>query len=355
MSLSVDIEKNLGGFRLDVKFEAEAGEALALLGAAGCGKSLTLRCIAGIEKPDRGRIVLNGRVLFDSERHINLKPQKRRVGYLFQQYALFPNMTVYQNIAAGARHLPDTDARVREKIDALRLTGLEHMRPANLSGGQQQRVALARILINEPEALLLDEPFSALDSYLRWELEIELTDTLSAFGGPSLFVSHSREEVFRLCHRVCVLSEGRSEGIRDVTKLFAHPETRASCLLSGCKNLSRITRLGGGRVRAEDWGVELETGAQGDKGLDGIAYIGVKSRHLNPAAPDGKDKNAFPCTIARIVEDERRYIVVLASPAGREGYSLLNMTAGAELGARLREGDALTVAIAPEDIMLLRE
>ena len=156
MSLYVDIEKRLGAFRLQSKFEV-AGETLALLGASGCGKSMTLKCIAGIVTPDRGRIVLNGRVLFDSEKKIDLTPQQRRVGYLFQQYALFPNMTVEQNILCGIREGSRAEKRAlaAEKIRMFRLEGLEKKHPAQLSGGQQQRVALARILCSEPQALLL--------------------------------------------------------------------------------------------------------------------------------------------------------------------------------------------------------
>ena len=189
MSLYVDIEKRLGAFRLQSKFEV-ADETLALLGASGCGKSVTLKCIAGIMTPDRGRIVLNGRVLFDSEKKIDLTPQQRRVGYLFQQYALFPNMTVEQNILCGIREGRRSEKRAlaAEKIRMFRLEGLEKKHPAQLSGGQQQRVALARILCSEPQAILLDEPFSALDSYLKWELE--LGELLGAFDGPILWVSH---------------------------------------------------------------------------------------------------------------------------------------------------------------------
>ena len=153
---------------------------------------MTLKCIAGIEKPDRGTITLDGRVLFDSEKHINLTPQQRRVGYPFQQYALFPNMTAAQNILCGIR--TGSRAEKKEKLAALlrtfRLEGLEKKLPAQLSGGQQQRVALARILASEPQAILLDEPFSALDSYLKWELELELGELLGAFDGPILWVSH---------------------------------------------------------------------------------------------------------------------------------------------------------------------
>ena len=151
---------------------------------------MTLKCIAGIEKPDRGTTTLDGRVLFDSEKHINLTPQQRRVGYPFQQYALFPNMTAAQNILCVIR----TGSRTEKKetlaalLRTFRLEGLEKKLPAQLSGGQQQRVALARILASEPQAILLDEPFSALDSYLKWELE--LGELLGAFDGPILWVSH---------------------------------------------------------------------------------------------------------------------------------------------------------------------
>ena len=157
MSLSVDIEKKLGAFHLRSQFEAP-DETMALLGASGCGKSMTLKCIAGIVTPDRGRIVLGGRVLFDSEKKINLPPQQRRVGYLFQQYGLFPNMSVEQNILCGIRSGDKAEKRrvLAEKIRMFRLEGLEKKHPAQLSGGQQQRVALARILCSEPEAILLD-------------------------------------------------------------------------------------------------------------------------------------------------------------------------------------------------------
>ena len=145
MSLSVDIEKKVGAFHLRCAFEAE-NETMALLGASGCGKSMTLRCIAGILRPDRGKIVLNGRTLFDSEKHINLPPQKRRVGYLFRQHALFPNMTVLQNIRCGVRSGSRAEKRRRaeEKLRRFRLEGLEKKYPAQLSGEQQQRMAPRR-------------------------------------------------------------------------------------------------------------------------------------------------------------------------------------------------------------------
>ncbi|NLC72398.1 MAG: ATP-binding cassette domain-containing protein, partial [Ruminococcaceae bacterium] len=255
-NLFVDIEKRLGNFRLQVKFEA-GNEVLALLGASGSGKSMTLKCIAGIEKPDKGKITLDGRVLFDSENHINLSPQKRRVGYLFQQYALFPNMTVEENIAAGVRNKREAPETVREAISAMHLDGTEKRRPHQLSGGQQQRVALARILVNEPDVLLLDEPFSALDSHLRFQLEQELKSVIRQFGKTVLLVSHNRDEVFRLTDSIALMSEGKIETIGDKNYVFANPKTKNGAILTGCKNISAIEKLGDNRVFAKDWGIEL--------------------------------------------------------------------------------------------------
>ncbi len=245
MSLFVEIEKQLGNFHLDVRFQAET-ETLALLGASGCGKSMTLKCIAGIMTPDRGRIVLNGRVLFDSEARIDLPPQQRRVGYLFQNYALFPTMTVEKNILCGIRSGSKAEkaAALSATLHRFRLEGLEKRYPAQLSGGQQQRVALARILCSQPEVILLDEPFSALDSYLKWDLELKLSDFLENFSGPILWVSHDRGEVFRNCKRVCVLDQGSSQGTFTLRQLFHEPETEAAARLSGCKNIVEAVPAG---------------------------------------------------------------------------------------------------------------
>lgn len=188
---------------------------MGFLGASGCGKSMTLKCIAGIETPDEGRIVLNDRVLFDSEKKVNLSPQKRKVGYLFQQYALFPHMTVRQNVEAGLSGSGRTFSSGKEKnafverlLEQFHIPELADALPARLSGGQQQRVALVRILASKPQAILLDEPFSALDSSLKLELELELESMLEGFGGTVLWVSHDRSEVERHCRQVAVMESG---------------------------------------------------------------------------------------------------------------------------------------------------
>ena len=185
MSLRAEIHKKLGAFSLDISLETQGG-VLGLLGASGCGKSMTLKCIAGIEKPDSGYIALDGTVLFDSKRGINLAPQQRKVGYLFQNYALFPHMTVRQNILCGLKWEKRREIREQKYRDILKLLQLEELqkhRPHQLSGGQAQRTALARMLVNEPHLLLLDEPFSALDSHLREKLQMELRELLKRGNG----------------------------------------------------------------------------------------------------------------------------------------------------------------------------
>lgn len=228
MALTADIEKRLGNFTLRVSLEAEQG-VLALLGASGCGKSMTLKCIAGIEKPDRGRITLDGRVLFDSEKHINLPPQKREVGYLFQQYALFPNMTVAQNIRCGLRDKRRAPEVLPEILAAMHLEGLEDAHPNRLSGGQQQRVALARILVNEPRLLLLDEPFSALDFLTRIAMQEWLLAQWQRHKKTILFITHDVEEAVFLSDRVLVVESTPIHTLTPVEVPAAYPRSR-ECL-----------------------------------------------------------------------------------------------------------------------------
>ena len=167
MGLSVDVNKNLGDFHLNVRFQTEASR-IGILGATGCGKSMTLKSIAGIETPDEGKIMMNDKVVYDSRQKVNIRPQKRNIGYLFQNYALFPTMTVAKNIAAGLKGTKqEKQERVARMIRTFQLEGMEERLPGELSGGQQQRVALARIMAYEPDVILLDEPFSALDMFLN--------------------------------------------------------------------------------------------------------------------------------------------------------------------------------------------
>ena len=213
MMLGVDIRKRLDDFTLDAKFTAQdGGSVTALFGPSGAGKSMTLKCIAGLLVPDEGCITLGLDSLYASDRGIDVAARDRRVGYLFQSYALFPTMPVEGNIACGVRTCSREERaeRVAEQIRAFRLEGLEKRRPHQLSGGEQQRVALARCLVNDPAVLLLDEPFSAIDEELKRELEDELMEHLAGFAGPCILVSHDRAEVERLSSKIVEIRGGHA-------------------------------------------------------------------------------------------------------------------------------------------------
>ena len=343
MSLFVDVEKRMGAFHLAVRFETGNG-VLSLLGASGCGKSMTLKCIAGIERPDRGRIVLNGRTLYDSEQHIDLPPQARRVGYLFQQYALFPNMTVRQNIRCGGRETAGADAVVNGIIRTMHLEGLEKLRPRQLSGGQQQRVALARILVNKPEVLLLDEPFSALDSHLRLQLEQEVREIIRDFGKSVLFVSHDREEVFRLTQSIAIMRDGHIETMDEKNAVFADPKTVNGATLTGCRNISRIRMLGETSVLALDWGAKLELG----RPVGDAQFVGIRGHDIQP----GDGENPIRCRVTEAVENPFS-VTLLLSPAGEGACGTLVYRTSKKHGAHSAE--AITVHMPKENLLLLKE
>lgn len=306
MSLLVDIKKKFKGFTLDVQFENRDGY-LGILGASGSGKSMTLKCIAGIETPDEGRIVLNNKVLYDSKKGINLKPQSRNVGYLFQNYALFPNMTVEENIGAGIKL---TKKHKKEKIDELiktiKLQGLEHKYPSILSGGQQQRVALARILAYEPDVLLLDEPFSALDTYLKEQIQTEVLELLKLYHGEVIMVTHSRDEAYKFCNNLAIIDKGKTILIGDTKEIFKCPKTLIAARLTGCRNISSCKVMSPHTVYAIDWDILLETS---DKISSNVKYVGIKS-HSFEFADNEEDKNTFKCEIIKIVEGINGYTII---------------------------------------------
>ncbi len=294
MAVSARIKKQLKGFSLDVAF-TNKDKRLGILGASGSGKSMTLRCLAGIGEPDEGRIELNGRVLYDSAARVCLKPQDRRVGYLFQNYALFPNMTVEENIAAGICGRPKEERAqvVREMMERFRLGGLEGRRPGELSGGQQQRVAFARIMAYQPELLLLDEPFSAMDSYLKDVLQQQLLEMLEEYEGDVIMVSHNRDEIFKLCQNTMILHEGRVEVTGDTLEIFRDPQTLEAARISGVKNLSPAERIDAHHLRALDW--DLVIRCDREIGPE-IRYVGFRAHDFIPCN-EMPEENGFAVDI----------------------------------------------------------
>ena len=347
MSLEVNIEKKLDGFTLRAAFTA-GNTSTALLGASGCGKSMTLRCIAGIVKPDRGRIVLDGRVLFDSAQHIDLPPQQRGVGLLFQNYALFPNMTVEQNLLCGLKAEKDPTARraaCAEMLRAMRLEPLAKRYPAQLSGGQQQRTALARILVGKPRILMLDEPFSALDSYLREEVESEVGSLLAGFDGTALLVTHNRDEAYRLCREMAVMDGGRVLRTGTTKEVFADPQSITAARLTGCKNILPCTRVDAHTVRLTGWDAPLRLAAEVP---EHCTAVGIRAHDLAPCAPEAQ--NALPVKAVSSSENPFDWNLIFLAPDGttRLWWKVSKATLGAAAPAAPQ-----CFAAAPESIMPL--
>ncbi|NET86017.1 MAG: molybdate ABC transporter permease subunit [Moorea sp. SIO1F2] len=308
--LLVELRKELSSsFTLDAKFTAN-GKPLGILGASGSGKSMTLRCIAGLATPTQGRIVLNGRVLFDSKQGINLPPHQRRIGFVFQNYALFPHMNVAQNIGFGLQELPKAqrNERVWKYIELMHLQGLEKRYPHELSGGQQQRVALARAMAIAPEALLLDEPLSALDTYLRNQIERLLTEIFSTYQGATLFVTHKLEEAYRVCGNLLVLSEGKVIASGSKEAIFEHPPSFRVAQLTECKNFSRVEIIEDQKIQALDWNCSLSVVEPIRKSL---AYVGIRAHHLRFLKEPNHD-NTFPCWLVTMSETQHRVTLYLS-------------------------------------------
>lgn len=351
MSVYVDMKKNLGGFVLDVQLEAK-NETLALLGASGCGKSMTLKCIAGIERPDSGQIAINGTIVFDAKKGINLSPQQRKTGYLFQNYALFPNMTAQENIACAVKRPKHERAAVANRwLGSFYLDELKNRYPHQLSGGQQQRVALARMLASEPDILMLDEPFSALDSFLRWQMEQELRSVLEQFGGTALYVSHNRDEVYRLCDRIAVISDGRVSAVGEKWALFDCPGVVSACLLTGCKNISHAKQVGETTLEIAQWGLRLKTTRPMP---DDVASVGIRA-HTLERAQSVSEPNAFACRIVQVIEDTFSMIVMVEPlTAAQQGTGSLLRWEVAKNQWTQPDGRTLLLKISPEHVLPLQ-
>ena len=351
--LEINFQKQLKHYMLDMKVSMNGG-CLGILGASGCGKSMTLKAVAGIVRPDHGRIAMEKTVFYDSEKKIDLSPQKRKVGYLFQNYALFPNMTVEDNIMAGIQgKKAEKKQKAAELMEQFQLRGLEKQYPTRLSGGQQQRTALARILASEPDILLLDEPFSAMDSYLKEELQLEMQRRIRNFAGCTILVSHDRDEIYRLCTDTMIMEKGKNV-ITDNTKaLFENPRKVAAARLTGCKNISQIEKRGQFQVYAKDWGISLWTA---EPVSEKTAYIGVRAHDILPAAgksgeggAEGENQvNRFPVLPVEQSETPFEQTIIFKADQQAEKGLWMKSERG---GCRIPEA----VTIAPERLLLLEE
>jgi len=305
--LFINITQQLPEFDLQIALHC-TDQSIGILGASGTGKSMLLKCIAGMETPSSGRIVINGKVLFDSAKNINLPSRDRHIGFLFQNYALFPHLTVAQNIAFGLpKELPalQIKQKVSEQLHSIELQGFGDRYPHQLSGGQQQRVALARALVSQPDMLLLDEPFSALDTHLRSQMERELISVLTTYQGITLFVTHNIDEAYRICQNLLILEHGQVMSYGEKSTVFEHPANVETARLTGCKNFSQIEAIAPNLIKALDWECQLQVRYSNSKLF---THIGIRAHHIRFLESSAQNDlpNIMPCWLVRKTETPHR-------------------------------------------------
>ena len=345
MSIYIDIHKKFSGFNLDISLDI-ANESLAILGASGCGKSLTLKSIAGIIKPDSGKIILDDKILFDSEKKINLPPQKRRTGLMFQNYALFPNMTVEENICVSQKNFI-AKSEINEALFKFGLEGVRNLYPSQISGGQQQRVSLARTLLSRPKILMLDEPFAALDSHLRFQMERELLKIFDDFTGSIILVSHNRDEAFRLCEKIAVFHNGQVEIFGTKNEVFNSPRTKNAAILTGCKNISRAEKISDSKIYAIDWDIILNY----RENYNDSKFIGVRMHSIKN---ESHEINSFDCRVLQVIENPFSFTVMLIPLSAKKNVIPIGWEIDKNLWQQIKS-EVVRVYIPPENILLLKE
>ena len=342
MEIYVDICKKLNEFDLNIRFQSSG--TIGLLGSSGSGKSMTLKSIAGIEKPDQGIIKINGNTVFDSERKINLPPQKRNIGFVFQNYALFPHMTVYQNICFGIKN-KNNKKKIEDIIEKIEISSLLNRYPRELSGGQQQRVAIARVLARDPKVLLFDEPLSALDTYLKAQLEEWLDTLIKDFKGPTVFVSHNIGEVSRICDNIAILSRGDVIEFGDTHEVLYSPKTLQTATIAGCKNISQASIHDDSTIQVKDWGIYLKINKP----------IPKNTRHMGIYSKDvlfGKrDINGLSCKVKEVTKDLNCINLYLIPPTNQ---GLIHLELSPREFENMDLSSSVDINIPPDKIMLLK-
>ena len=313
MELYVDIKKYLPEFTLNIKFEGSK-ETIGILGASGSGKSMTLKCISGLITPDQGTIIVKDKILFDSKKKINIHPKNRKIGFLFQNYALFPHISVYGNILFGLSGLLglsnlERKSKVLKVLDKYHLKGLENRLPSQISGGQQQRTALARALIMEPDIVLLDEPFSALDEHLRTHIVNDMIQSLENFDGSAIFVTHNIEDAYRMCENLMILSNGMIDSFGLKQKIFENPRTLETAKLTNCKNIEEAVRIKKDLIEIPKWRLTLKHHCNVDCN-NGFVCIRANNIELYDGISILKD-NVFPIWITGKTETPFRQTIYL--------------------------------------------
>ncbi|HEU4426024.1 MAG TPA: ABC transporter ATP-binding protein [Pilimelia sp.] len=348
-----NLTKRFGGFTAvdDLSLTIPQGSFFALLGASGCGKTTTLRMVAGLEEPNAGSVVLGGRDI------TRLRPYRRPVNTVFQSYALFPHLDVTENVAFGLRRrgVRDVAGQVRRMLALVQLEGFERRRPNHLSGGQQQRVALARALINHPQVLLLDEPLGALDLKLRRQMQIELKRIQTEVGITFLHVTHDQEEAMWMADTVAVMNAGRIEQLGPPTEIYEQPATRFVANFLGQSNLiaAEVGGRSGGDVLLEAHGARFAVPADRAQSAQGRVWMGVRPEKVrlidgHGVVPDNHSSVRGVITDSCYAGVSTEYLL-----RTQWGQELSVFSANAEAGGPLAPGTAVTAVWLPANSFVL--
>ncbi|MCL2149561.1 MAG: ABC transporter ATP-binding protein [Dehalococcoidia bacterium] len=357
--LKAIIKRSLPGFKLDVELSTNR-DLLVVLGPSGSGKTMTLQCIAGLCRPDEGYIELNNRVLFDSAKGVNIPPGKRKVGFVFQNYALFPHLSVVDNIAYGIRNLPTTEAteKIKNLLALLHLEQLGDRLPRQLSAGQQQRVAIARALAPEPEIILLDEPFSALDTQLRERLELELLTLYDGFNGSMVLVTHDLTEGYRLGSRVAVFQSGNIIQHDSKEAIFGEPVNRTVARLTGVRNqmdgVVKSATNGNAEIYVPAWDAYLTVTVRRLPVIPGQRIVlGIRPEFIELAQKAGE--NVFSVTVLQAVESIAVTSCRFRLRQDTQGRHPLSATLAKSQIRDLRDGEECLIYLPPKQLIIMNE
>jgi iron(III) transport system ATP-binding protein len=342
----------------NVNFEVERGEFLTLLGPSGCGKTTILRCIAGLETPDRGDIYIGEKVVFSTDKGIFIQPDKRGLGMVFQSYAIWPHLSVADNIAYPLVERRLEKNLIRQKVghilEMVKLSGLEDRSATKLSGGQQQRVALARALVYDPEVLLFDEPLSNLDAKLRIEMRNEIRNLQSNLGITSIYVTHDQEEAFALSDRIIVMNEGRIEQVGDAVSLYFKPETRFVSQFIGQTNFIEgiAESVGEKSTHIRALGTRIEIGGRSAVKKGERVFLSIRPEYIK-VNPREKMQNEVRGKIEQrqyLGSYGRFYVSVQGVPVLVERHDITEN----DVGILPEEGDDVILGFDSRDCLLFR-
>ena len=355
MFIEVKALKKFKEFELDISWHSQGGITV-LFGPSGAGKTLTLQCLAGLINPDEGMIRVKEVVYYDSGGKISLPPQKRKVGYVFQDYALFPHKTVYANVAYGAKN--KTNGKIEGLLDSFGLAEHHDKYPSEISGGQKQRTALARAIASDPELLLLDEPLSALDETLRERFQMDILALHAEGGIPIVYVTHSLNEVFTMADVIVVIDEGRVVEVGEKESVLFRPRQRRTAELTGVKNIfpCRVKRMDGKSMTLSLSGMELVARADERFRVGDQAYMGIKPLDVRMIVDGDPQENAFEATVVDILPQEKMQKIFLRlenHELSMDGHNfIMDMEKHSCEKWKVKSGEKVTVSLRMENIFL---